>query len=26
LLDEINDAFKYMDEGKHFGKVVFKIK
>jgi D-arabinose 1-dehydrogenase-like Zn-dependent alcohol dehydrogenase len=26
LLDEINDAFKYMDEGRHFGKVVFKIK
>ena len=25
-LDEINDAFKYMDEGEHLGKLVFKIK
>jgi zinc-binding alcohol dehydrogenase/oxidoreductase len=24
-LDDINDAFKYMDEGWHFGKVVFKM-
>jgi zinc-binding alcohol dehydrogenase/oxidoreductase len=25
-LNDINDAFKYMDNGGHFGKVVFKIK
>jgi zinc-binding alcohol dehydrogenase/oxidoreductase len=25
-LDEINEAFKYLDEGRHFGKVIFKIK